>query len=72
MFFVKNARMISVVKLEKYMANASTVGIIVSKFYYKKKLFPIILFKIDQGLKIGFYCIVLLFNLAIYLKIESD
>ena len=56
-FFIKNAKIISAIELEKYIANASIVSIIISKFHYKKKPFLIILLKIDKDLEISFYCI---------------
>ena len=54
------------------MASVGIFGIIVIKLYYKKKLCSIILFKVDKSLKIDFYYIILPFNLAIYLRMESD
>ena len=51
-------------KLEKYMADANILGIIIYKFYYKKKMCPIILFKVDKSQKIGLYNVILSFNLA--------
>ena len=36
------------------MASVSIFGIIIDKFY-RKKLYLVILFEIDKGLKIGFY-----------------
>ena len=53
------------------MAGASIFGIIISKLCHKKKLYLIILFKINKSSKIGFYYFILSLNLAIYWKIES-
>ena len=64
--------MIFLIKLKKYIAGADIFGIIINELCYKKKLCPIILFKVDKGLKIDFYYTVLLFSLAIYLKIEGS
>ena len=64
--------MIFIVKFEKCMANANILGIIISKFCYKKKLCLIILLKVDKGSKIGFYCIILFLNLVICLQIEGS
>ena len=47
------------------MANPSIFEIIVGKLYYKKKLCPIILFKINQNSKINFYYANLSYNLAV-------
>ena len=60
-------RIISIVKLKKYIANISIFDIIISKYYYKKKLYLIILFKINKNTKISFYCTILFLNLAVYL-----
>ena len=49
------------------MANTSIFDIIIDKLHHKKKLYPIILFKINKDLKIGFYCSILPFNLSICL-----
>ena len=64
--------MIFAIKLKKCIAGTSIFGIIVNKFYYKKKSYPIILFKINKSSKIGFYYIVLPLNLAICLRIEGN
>ena len=64
--------MIFILELKKYVASASIFNIIISKFYYKKKLYLIILFKIDKSLKISFYYTILSFDLAIYFKIEGN
>ena len=49
------------------MANAGIVGIVVDEFCYKKKLYPIILLKVDKGLEVGFHCAILHFDLTIRL-----
>ena len=51
--------MISVIKNKKYVAGTNIFGIIIGKFYYKKKLCLIILFKIDKASKIGVNCAIL-------------
>ena len=64
--------MIFAIKLERRMAGASIFGIIISKLYYKKKLYPIILLKVNKNLEVSFYCIILPLNLAICLWVEDD
>ena len=54
------------------MANIGIFSIIISEFCYKKKLYLIILSKVDKNLKISFYYTILLFNLTIYLRIEDN
>ena len=71
-FFVKNPRVISAIELEKCMTSASIFDIVVSELRYGKKPCPIILFEDDEGSKIGFYCIILLFGLTINLWIEGS
>ena len=46
--------MIFIIKLEIYIANTSIFNIIIGKLYYRKKLDLIILFEVDNNLKIGF------------------
>ena len=46
------------------MASTSIFDIIVDKYCYKKKPYPIILLKIDKSSKVDFYYTILLFNLA--------
>ena len=64
--------MIFAIELKKYVANVGIVGIAVGKFYYGKKLCPIILLKVDKGSKVGFYCIILLFGLTVHLWVEGS
>ena len=63
--------MIFAVELEKRMAGTSIFGIIISKFRYKKKPCPVILFEIDKGSKVGFHCTILLFGLTVCLWVEG-
>ena len=52
-------------KLKKYIAGISNFGIIINELCYKKKLYPIVLFKINKNLKIGFHYTIMFFSLAI-------
>ena len=63
--------MISAIELEKYMAGASILSIVVGKLRYEKKLCPIILLKVDKSSEIGFHCTFLPLSLAIYLQLEG-
>ena len=63
--------MISVIELERYVANAGIFGIVVSKLYHGKKPCPIILLEVNKGSEVGFYCTILLLNLAVRLWIEG-
>ena len=60
-------KMIFKIELEKYMANTSIFGIFIGKFCYGKKLYSIILLKVDKSLKVGFYYSILPFCLTICL-----
>lgn len=62
--------MISIVGLVKDMIGAYIFSIVIIKFYHKKKLCSVILFKIDENLKISFCYTILFFDLAICLKIK--
>ena len=59
--------MIFAVEFKRRVASASILGIIIGKFYHKKKPYPVILFEIDKDSKIGFYFIILPFGLTVCL-----
>ena len=59
--------MISSIELKKRMASFSIFGIIIGNFCYKKKLYLIILLKVDKNSKMGFYYIILPLSLVIRL-----
>ena len=54
------------------MANICNLGITINKFYYKKKLCLVILYKVNINFKMCLYHTILSLNLAIYLKIENN
>ena len=54
------------------MINIYIFSIVINKFCYKKKSYPVILFKVYKNLKISFYYAILFFCLIIYLKIKSN
>ena len=54
------------------MIDISILSIIISKFYYKNKLCPIILFKVNKSPKIGFYYTILSFSLTVCLWIKDS
>ena len=57
--------MIFIIKFKKYISNTSIFGVIIDQLSYKKKLYLIILFKINKSSKIGLYYIILFLSLAI-------
>ena len=59
---MKSVKIIFAIELEKCVASASILGIIIDKFYYKNKLCLIILFKINKNSKINFHYTILSFN----------
>ena len=63
--------MIFAIKLEKYMAGAGILGVIINKLCHKKKLCPIILLKVNKSLEVSFYCIILSFDLIVHLWVEG-
>ena len=71
-FFIRNAKIIFIIELKKYVVSIYILDIIINKLYHKKKLYLIILFKVIKDLKTNFYYIILFFNLAIYLKIKDS
>ena len=71
-FFIGNARIISAIKLKRYVVGTGILGIIVGKLRHKKKPCLIILLKLDKSSEVGFYCTILPLRLAVRLQIESD
>ena len=63
--------MIFAIELEKCVACAGILGVIIGKLRYGKKPCPIILLKVDEGLKVGFYYIILPFGLTVCLWVEG-
>ena len=54
------------------MVGANILDIIIDKLCYEKKLYPIILFKVDKNLEIGFYYTILSLNIAVCLRLEGN
>ena len=64
--------MISALELEKCMASAGILIIVVSELCYKKKPCPIILLEVNKGSEVGFYCTILSLSLAVRLQVEGS
>ena len=64
--------MISAIKLKKHIIDASIFGVIIGKLSHREELCLIILIEVDKGSNIDFYCAILLFSLAIYLRVEGS
>ena len=60
-----------VIELKKCIANDSILDVIINKFHYKKKLYPIILLKVDKDSEVDFHHTILLFSLAVYLQVQG-
>lgn len=58
-------------QLERCMASAGVLDIIIGKFEHKQKPSLIVLFEINKDLEIGFYSTILPINLAICLRVEG-
>ena len=63
--------MISAIELEKCVADAGILGIIVSELCHGKKSCLIILLKVDKGSEVGFHRTILPLNLAVCLRVEG-
>ena len=63
--------MISAMKLERCVAGASILGVVVGKLCHKKKLCPIILLEVDKGLEVSFHRAILPFGLTVHLLVEG-
>lgn len=71
-FFKRNTRVKSAIKLEKSVAGTCIFYIVVRKFYYRQELCPVIFIPIDRYLEIGLNSGVLPLGLAIYVRIKWD
>ena len=71
-FLIQDARMVSAIELKRRVTGACILGIVISKLSHRKKLFPVILFKVDKGSKVNFYCTISSLGLAVCLKMESS
>ena len=54
------------------MADIGIFDIIIGKLCYKKKLYSIILLKVDKDSEISFHYTILLFSLAICLQVKGN
>ena len=63
--------MISAIELERCVASASILGIVVSEFRHEKKSCSIILLEVDEGLEVGFHRTLLPLSLAVPLRVEG-
>ena len=64
--------MISAIELKKCVADTGILSIVVGKLRHEKKPCSVILFEIDKGSKIDFYCTILPFSLTIFLLVEGN
>ena len=64
--------MIFAIELEKYVAGAGILGVIVGKLCHGKKPCSIILLEVDKDLEIGFHCAILPFGLTVCLWVEGS
>ena len=64
--------MISAIELKKYVAGTGIHGIVVCKLCYEKKLYLIILLKLNKDLEVSFYHVTLPFCLTVRLWVEGD
>ena len=62
--------MVAAVQLEKSVANACILWIVISKLGYWEESRLIILFEIDEGSEVRFYRTILTFRLAVRLRVE--
>ena len=64
--------MISAIELKKCMASADIFGIVINKLRYEKKLYSIILLKVNKSSKVDFYCTILPLSLVVCLQIKRN
>lgn len=65
--FITHIGIITVGELKRYMADTHIFNIVIRKFYYKQKPFPIVPFLIDKSKQINFSYTILLLGLAVCL-----
>ena len=58
------------VEFKKYVTSTAVFEVVIGKLYHWQETCPIILFPIYKGTKVSFYCAVLLFCLAVCLRLE--
>ncbi len=62
--------MVSAVQLERRMAGAYILSIVVCKLGHWQEPCLVILLEVDKGLKIGLYCAILMFRQTISLGVQ--
>ena len=63
--------MISVIEFKKYVAGIGILDIIIDKICNRKKLYLIILLKVEKNLEVDFYHIILPLSLAVCLWVKG-
>ena len=69
--FVRNIQMVSAVELERRVSRASIFCVIISESRHGQEPCLVILFVINEGFKVNFYCAILLLSLAVSLRLKS-
>ena len=69
-FFVRNARVVAAVQLERYVTGAGVFCILIGKFSHWKEPYSVVLFKVDEGSEVGFHGAVLSLGLTVCLRVE--
>ena len=64
---MKDPKVISAIELQKYMADAGILGVVIGKLRYRKKPCLIILFKVDKDSEVSFHHTILPFGLTVRL-----
>lgn len=63
--------MITAIQLEKRIADTHILSIIISKLGHWQEHYLVILFEIDKDLEVSLYCTILMFGLAVCLRVED-
>ena len=71
-FFIENTWVLLTVELKRRIPYTGVFCVIISKFRYRQEPCPVVLFVINKGFKVSFHCAVLLFSLAIGLRVEDN
>ncbi len=70
--FKRDSEVVAAIEFKWGVTSAGILGIVLGKFRHWQKPCPVILFPIDKGSEIYFYCTVLSLGLAVCFKIEGS
>ena len=64
--------MVAAIQLERGVAGARILGIVISELGHGQESGPIVLFKVDESSEVRFHCTILSFRLAVRLRVKGS